>query len=107
MFARFICVSVVAGAIAVGFATARQDAKAEKPRRTVRLNQPWTKVADLTEEQKEAILDIRQEIADQIKALQAAEVARCMEVLTPAQREQLEKTLAEEAAAKKAPKAEN
>lgn len=84
------------------WAVADEAAKPAAPKVTAKLVHPWTKVQGLTPEQKDQILDIRRDIRTQIVMLEMQEKERCLAVLSDEQRLQLEKTLAEEEAARKA-----
>jgi hypothetical protein len=84
------------------WAVADEAAKPAPPKVTAKLVHPWTKVQGLTPEQKDQILDIRRDIRTQIIMLEMQEKERCLAVLSDEQRLQLEKTLAEEEAARKA-----
>ncbi len=84
------------------WAVADEAPKPATPKVTAKLVHPWTKVQGLTEEQRSQILDIRRDIRTQIVLLEMQEKERCLAVLNDEQRLQLEKTLAEEEAARKA-----
>lgn len=71
-----------------------------------RLVQPWSKVTDLTEEQREQIVAIHSEITDKINALRDEEQERCRAILTEEQKAALDATLSREAADRKAKAAE-
>lgn len=73
-----------------------------QPTRKMRLVQPWSKVTDLSDEQREQIVAIHAEITDKMNALREEERERCLAVLTEEQRLQLDATQAREAAERKA-----
>ncbi|MFT3786439.1 MAG: hypothetical protein QM770_09765 [Tepidisphaeraceae bacterium] len=95
--ARFaVAVLSVSALAVVAFA-----APTTKPAKAPRLVQPWSKVADLSDEQKTQLAAIHEEITGKINALKQEEETRCNAVLTEEQRKKLDATLSEEAAAKK------
>ncbi len=98
---RWIAVGVLAVA-GVTFA----EPSTQPAKKAIRVASPWSKVTDLSEDQKEKLVAIRSDIAGKIKALREEEQVRCGEVLTPEQKAALEATLAREAAERKAKAAE-
>ena len=67
--------------------------KKEKPH-AIRLVQPWSLVQDkLTMDQKEKISKIHQDATEETKKIKEKEDADCMAVLTPEQKDELEKAL--------------
>lgn len=98
-----LSVLIVAG---VTFAEPSTQPSTQPAKRSARLVQPWSKVADLTEDQKEQIIAIHAEIVEKINALQEEERERCLAVLTGEQQAALNATLAREAAERKAKAAE-
>ena len=95
-----IAVLVVGGSLAIA---ADEPKKAPKP---IKLVNPWSKLTDLTDEQKVKINDLHQEALAAIKDIKAKEEADIMAVLTSEQRDELRKLEAEEKAAEKAKRAE-
>lgn len=95
---------MVLGVLAVSAVTFAEPAT--QPAKKQRLVQPWSKVTDLSEEQREQIVAIHSEITDKINALRDEELERCRAVLTEEQKAALDATLAREAADRKVKAAE-
>ncbi len=93
---------VLAGG-AIAFAA---EAAGEKPVKPIKLVQPWAKVKDLSDDQKVRINSIHTDMVAKQKAIEAEAKAKILEILTPEQKAQLDATLAEEAAERKAKDAE-
>jgi Spy/CpxP family protein refolding chaperone len=74
--------------------------------RQAKVSQPWSKVTDLTDEQKKQLSDIHAEITDKINALKREEEERSNAVLTADQRAALTMTLDKERAERKIKDAE-
>lgn len=77
-----------------------------RPAKQLRLVQPWSKVTDLTDEQRQQLYDIHEDFKAKLKALEAEEEEKCNAVLTDAQKAQMAAAIEEEKAAKKAKAAE-
>lgn len=93
---RLMTVAVLAAAGMVFAEPSTQPAK--KPARLV---QPWSKVTDLSADQRDQLLTIHAEYVAKMNALRAEERERCEAVLSAEQRATLEATLAREAAERK------
>jgi Spy/CpxP family protein refolding chaperone len=102
---RWITLGVLTVAC-VTFAEPSTQPATQPSKRATRLVQPWSKVTDLTEEQKEQLGTIHAEITDRINALRDEERERCLAVLTEEQKAALDATMAREAAERKAKSAE-
>lgn len=98
---RWIAVGVLAVA-GVTFA----EPSTQPTKRPARVVSPWSKVTDLSDDQKEKLIEIHTEIVEKINALRDEEQERCGAVLTTEQKAALEATLAREAAERKAKAAE-
>lgn len=96
----------VAAVVAVTFAEPPTQPSTQPAKRAMRLVQPWSKVTDLSDEQKEQLGTIHAEITDRINALRDEEHDRCMSILSAEQKAALEATLARESAERKARAAE-
>lgn len=88
---------------AIAFAA---EAAGDKPAKPIKLVQPWSKVKDLSDDQKVQISAIHTDMVAKQKAIEAEAKAKILAILTPEQKAQLDATLAEEAAARKAKDAE-
>ena len=102
---RWMMLGVLA-AVGVTFAEPATQPATQASKRAVRLVQPWSKVTDLTDDQKEQLVSIHAEITDKMNALREEERERCLAVLSEEQKATLEVTLAREAAERKAKAAE-
>ncbi len=98
---RWIAVAFLAMA-AVTYAEPSTQPSTQPAKRPARLVQPWSKVTDLSDEQRERIAAVHSEIADKINELRDEEQDRCRAILTAEQRAALEATLARESAERKA-----
>ena len=79
---------------------AKGDAKA------IKLVQPWSKLTDLSDEQKTQINDVHQKALAQIKAIHDKEEADIMALLNDQQKTELKKLSDEEKAQEKAKRAD-
>jgi hypothetical protein len=95
MFATLI----VAGAT---FAEPTTRPATQPAKRNVRLVQPWSKITDLSDDQKSQIIAIHADFTQRINRLRAEENERCLSVLSEDQKAALEALLAREAAERKA-----
>lgn len=98
---RWLAAGVLVAAGVTFAEPATQPAK-----RSARVVSPWSKVTDLTDEQREQLGVIHAEFVEKINALRAEEEERSRAVLTPEQVAALEATLAREAAERKSRVAE-
>lgn len=80
--------------------------KPKMPAKLIKLVQPWSKVTDLTDEQKQQLYDIHEDYKAKMKALELEEKEKSEAVLTDAQKAQLGETTAAEKAEKKLKDAE-
>ena len=78
----------------------RPMTKSGKPR-AIRLVKPWSDVKDLSEDQKIQIFTIHDDTADKITALKEEEQAKCMALLTDAQKASLNESMATDKVADK------
>jgi Spy/CpxP family protein refolding chaperone len=72
---------------------------------SAKMVQPWSKLSDLTDEQKSKIKEIHQKANDEIKAIKEKENTDIMALLTDAQKEELKSLQEKEKADKKSEKA--
>lgn len=109
---KWVAIGIVAsvGMTCAGMAWAAQNEPTtqttQPTKRPARLVQPWNKVTDLTDEQRDQLIAIHAEITAKINALRAEEEERCNAILSEEQRAALTETLAREAAERKARAAE-
>jgi hypothetical protein len=103
-FVRPLVASMVLIAVAGG-AYAFAEGPATKPAKAPKLVQPWSKVKDLSDDQKVQISAIHSDMVAKQKAIEADAKAKILALLTPEQKAQLDATLAEESAARKAKQA--
>lgn len=94
---RWIAVGVLVVA-GVTFA----EPSTQPAKRSARVVSPWSKVTDLTDEQREQLSTIHAEFTEKINALRAEEEERSRAVLSVEQQAALDATLAREAAERKA-----
>lgn len=86
--------------------TGKATAAKAKPAKAIKLVQPWSKVTDLTDEQKQKLFDIHEDYKAKMKALDAEEEAQSNAVLTDAQKAQLQEALEADKASRKTKAAE-
>lgn len=80
--------------------TADAPAKVEKDKK-LKVARPYSKIESLTDEQKQQIIDIRKQIAAEMKALKERERTEIAAILTDAQKAELAALEEAEAAGKK------
>jgi hypothetical protein len=102
MILSLLAVSLVGGAMVL----AEPAKPTTQPAKKAKVSSPYNKLESLSEEQKTQIVDIRTEIREKIKALEAEEKSRILAVLTDEQKAELAAIQAKEEAEKKAKDAE-
>jgi hypothetical protein len=104
-FAVLSVASLAIASAAIAFEPA-SDSPATRPAKVkpIRLTTPWSKVADLSDDQKNQINAIHVETIEKIKALEAEEDEKCMSLLSTDQQKALEATIEKEKADKKVAK---
>lgn len=103
---RSLVLAGLSVAVLAGGALAFAAEAGEKAARPIKLPQPWSKVKDLSDDQKVQISAIHTDMVAKQRAIETEAKAKILELLTPEQKAQLDATLAEESAARKAKDAE-
>src|SRR4051794_12688695 len=103
VFALVLIASLVARA---DEPTTRPSKGAKVDTKTIKLTQPWSKLTDLSDDQKGQINDIHQKALAEIKAIHDREEAQIMALLNDQQKAELKKLSDEEKAQEKAKRAD-
>ncbi len=93
-----LCTGMLATAVYAEDAPAKEKKEAPKTEKkekakAISLTLPWKLLTTLTLEQKEKISKIHADVLEETKKLKEKEETECMAVLTPEQKDELEKAL--------------
>jgi Spy/CpxP family protein refolding chaperone len=98
MSKRFVGIGLAALLAGAGFSAVQglQHAAAAPTTRAARLIKPWNELKDLSEDQIAKIKAIHEKALEETHKIEAKEKADCMEILTEAQKKELETVLVQD-----------
>jgi len=102
----FALVLIASLAIAADEPTTKPSKSAKLDSKTIKLTQPWSKLTDLSDEQKGQINEIHQKALAEVKAIHDREESQIMALLSEPQKAELKKISDEEKAQEKSKRAE-